>query len=145
MINVSELKEGIVIDHIESGRGFEIFRELHLDKLKDPVVMLTNIPSIKMGKKDMIKIETAIDLDMKVLGLIDPNVDVNIVRSGKVVSKIKLTLPRQVTGILNCKNPRCITHIENVGDITFYLVNEASRTYRCEYCDGYTRFSGREE
>lgn len=145
MINVSELKEGIVLDHIEAGRGFEIYRELHLDRLEDPVVMLTNIPSVKMGKKDMIKIETNIELDMKVLGLIDPNVSVNIVRDGKVTSKIKLTLPRSVTGILRCKNPRCITHVEDVGDITFHLVDEEKRVYRCEYCDGYTRFSEREK
>lgn len=145
MINVSELKEGIVIDHIEAGRGFEIYMELHLDRLEDPVVMLTNIPSGKMGKKDMIKIETNIELDMKVLGLIDPNVSVNIVRDGKVTSKIKLTLPRSVTGILRCKNPRCITHVEDVGDITFHLVDEEKRVYRCEYCDGYTRFSEREK
>ena len=140
MINVSQLKKGIVIDHIEAGRGFDIFRELHLNELDDPVVLLCNVPSSKIGKKDMIKIETDYDIDMTVLGLIDPNVSVNIIRDGKVISRIKLTLPVKVKGILKCKNPRCITHSENVGLINFHLVDGDKRIYRCEYCDGYTQF-----
>ncbi|MDD4692218.1 aspartate carbamoyltransferase regulatory subunit [Eubacterium aggregans] len=144
MINVSELKEGIVIDHIEAGHGFKIYQELHLDQLEYPVVLLNNIPSHKMGKKDMLKIETDLDLDMDVLGLIDPNVTVNIVRNGELVEKISLTLPKEVDGIMTCKNPRCITQYENVGKIRFYLENEEERIYRCEYCDAYTTFIEKE-
>lgn len=140
MINVSELKKGIVIDHIEAGHGFRIYRELHLDEIKDPVVLLTNIPSKKMGKKDMLKIETDIEINMNVLGLIDPNVTVNYIRDGEVRSKLRLTLPREVVGIMKCKNPRCITQTEKVSDIHFYLVDEEKKIYRCEYCDAYTQF-----
>jgi aspartate carbamoyltransferase regulatory subunit len=144
MINVSQLKEGIVIDHIEAGHGFRIYQELHLDAIDDPVVLLNNIPSKKMGKKDMLKIETDLDIDMNVLGLIDPNVTINVVRDGEVISKINLTLPREVEGIMRCKNPRCITQYEDVGKIHFFLVNEEKRIYRCEYCDAYTTFIERD-
>ncbi len=144
MINVSEIKKGIVIDHIEVSHGFEIYKELHLERLSDPVVLLTNISSGKMGKKDMLKIETDLDLDMNILGLIDPHVTINVVRDGKVVDKINLTLPEEVEGIMTCKNPRCISQYENVGKIHFYLVNEEERIYRCEYCDAYTTFIEKE-
>ncbi len=140
MINVSQLKKGIVIDHIEAGHGFRIYKELHLDRIDDPVVLLNNIPSKKMGKKDMLKIETDVELDMDVLGLIDPNVTINFVQEGKVTSKLNLTLPREVVGIMKCKNPRCITQYEKVDKIHFYLVDEEKKIYRCEYCDAYTRF-----
>lgn len=140
MINVDQIAKGIVIDHIEAGHGFHIFKALHLDELSDPVVLLTHIPSDKMGVKDMIKIETDFKLNMNVLGLIDPNVTVNFVQDGKVTSKLKLTLPREVVGILKCENPRCITNYENVKDVHFYLVDEETKAYRCEYCDAYTKF-----
>ncbi|MBM6967386.1 aspartate carbamoyltransferase regulatory subunit [Pseudoramibacter alactolyticus] len=140
MINVSQIKKGIVIDHVEAGHGFHIYKALHLDALSDPVVLLTNIPSKKMGVKDMIKIETDFELNMDVLGLIDPYVTVNFVRDGQVVAKQSLTLPREVTGIMQCKNPRCITNYEKVDAVHFYLVDEEKKIYRCEYCDAYTRF-----
>ncbi|MDO4289216.1 MAG: aspartate carbamoyltransferase regulatory subunit [Eubacterium sp.] len=140
MINVSKLKKGIVIDHIEAGHGFQIYKELHLNEIDDVVVLLKNIPSKKMGKKDIIKIETDLELDMTVLGLIDPNVTVNFVKDGELKSKLQLTLPQRVKGIMSCKNPRCITHYEKVGDIDFYLVDAEKKLYRCEYCDSYTTF-----
>ena len=143
MINVSQLKKGIVIDHIEAGHGFRIYKELHLDRIDDPVVLLNNIPSKKMGKKDMLKIETDVELDMDVLGLIDPDVTINYVADGELISKVKLTLPKKVTGILECKNPRCISQYEHTGPITFYLVDPKTKTYRCEYCDSYTTFRSR--
>ncbi|MDI3535851.1 MAG: aspartate carbamoyltransferase regulatory subunit [Eubacteriaceae bacterium] len=140
MINVSKLKKGIIIDHIESGHGFEIFKALHLNDIDDVVVLLKKIPSKKMGQKDLIKIETDMEINMNVLGLIDPNVTINFVKDGEMVKKIKLSLPKVVKGIMTCKNPRCITQYEEIKDIKFYLVNEETRQYRCEYCDAYTTF-----
>lgn len=140
MINVSKLKKGIIIDHIEAGHGFEIYKELHLNDIDDVVVLLKNIPSKKMKQKDLIKIETDMQIDMTVLGLIDPNVTINFVKNGELCKKISLTLPKVVNGIMTCKNPRCITQYEDVKDIKFYLVNEEKKQYRCEYCDAYTTF-----
>lgn len=140
MINVSKLKKGIIIDHIESGHGFEIYKELHLNEIDDVVVLMKNVRSKKMGQKDLIKIETDLELDMNVLGLIDPNVTINFVNNGELVSKVQLTLPTRVTGIMKCKNPRCISQYEDVGDIDFYLVDAEKKLYRCEYCDSYTTF-----
>lgn len=140
MINVSKLKKGIIIDHIESGHGFEIYKELHLNEIDDVVVLMKNVPSKKMGQKDLIKIETDLELDMNVLGLIDPNVTINFINNGELVSKVQLTLPTRVTGIMKCKNPRCISQYEDVGDIDFYLVDAEKKLYRCEYCDSYTTF-----
>jgi len=140
MINVSKLKEGIIIDHIEAGHGFEIYKELHLNDIEDVVVLLKNIPSKKMIKKDLIKIETNLQLDMTVLGLIDPNVTVNFVKDGEVSNKLNITLPEKVTGIMKCRNPRCISQYEDVGDIDFYLVDPNKKIYKCEYCDSYTTF-----
>ena len=144
MINVSKLKKGIIIDHIEAGHGFEIYKELHLNDIDDVVVLLKNIPSKKMKQKDLIKIETDIQIDMNVLGLIDPNVTINFVKDGEMYKKITLNLPKVVEGIMKCKNPRCITQYEDVKEIKFYLVNEEKKQYRCEYCDAYTTFMGEE-
>lgn len=135
MINVSKLKRGIIIDHIEAECGYKIFSQLGLDKLNDVVVLMRNVPSRKMGKKDLIKIETDIELDLTVLGLIDPNVTINYVEDGLLQKKTKLTLPKVVEGILECKNPCCITKHQKINDIKFYLVNEKFKEYRCEYCD----------
>ncbi len=140
MINVSKLKKGIVIDHIETGRGFEIFKALQLNYIENAVVLLRKIPSKKMGEKDLIKIETDMALDMNVLGLIDPNVTINFVKNGEIYNKMKLTLPKVVNGIMKCKNPRCITQYEEIEAIKFYLVNEEKKQYRCEYCDAYKTF-----
>ncbi|QSX07755.1 aspartate carbamoyltransferase regulatory subunit [Alkalibacter rhizosphaerae] len=138
MINVSKIKKGIVIDHIAQGQGYKIFSQLKLDEIEDVVVLLRNIPSNKMGKKDLIKIETDIYLDLTVLGLIDPNITINIIKDGVRAEKIKLTLPEKVTGILKCKNPRCITQHEKVRDVQFHLADPEKRLYRCEYCDSHT-------
>lgn len=135
MINVSKIKRGIVIDHIEHGHGYKMFKQLKLDELEDVVVLLRNIPSNKMTKKDLIKIETNLDLDFDVLGLIDPNVTVNIIENGELKEKIKLHLPTKVKGIMQCKNPRCITNMEKVKDISFSLVDSKKKEYKCEYCD----------
>lgn len=144
MINVSKLKKGIIIDHIEAGHGFEIYKELYLNDIDDVVVLLKNIPSKKMGKKDLIKIETDMEIDMNVLGLIDPNVTINFVKNGEMYKKIKLTLPKVVEGIIKCKNPRCITQHEDIREVKFYLVNKEKKQYRCEYCDAFTTFMDEE-
>lgn len=138
MINVSKLKKGVVIDHIEANKGYKIFNQLKLDESEDVVVLMRNVPSQKMGKKDLIKIENDLDVDLTVLGLIDPNVTVNVVENGERVEKIKLSLPEKVLGIMVCKNPRCISKHENVGEIGFTLVDAEKKLYRCEYCDART-------
>jgi len=138
MINVASIKKGIVIDHIKRGNGYKIYKQLGLQKLEDTIVLIKNIPSHKMGKKDLIKIENDIDLDFTVLGLIDPNVTINIIENGKKANKIKLKLPEKVNGIMKCTNPRCISTIEDVGDIEFSLVDEEKKEYKCEYCDART-------
>ena len=140
MINVSKLKKGIVIDHIETNRGFEIFKALQLNSIDNAVVLLRKIPSKKMGEKDLIKIETDMEINMDVLGLIDPNVTINFVENGEIYKKLKLTLPKVVKGIMKCRNPRCISQYEEIEEIKFYLVNEEKKQYRCEYCDAYKTF-----
>ena len=139
MINVSKLKKGIVIDHIKAGNGYKMFRQLGLDKLEDTVVLLKNIPSNKMGIKDLIKIENDIYLDLTVLGLIDSGVTINIIENGQKKDKIKLELPQKVQGIMKCPNPRCVSTLEDVGDIEFTLVNPLSKEYQCEYCHEKTK------
>ena len=139
MINVSKLKEGIVIDHIRAGHGYKIFQQLGLDTLEDVVVLMRNVESTKMGHKDLIKIETNMVLNLEVLGLIDPDVTISYVKEGVCVKKIKLSPPETVTGILTCRNPRCISNQEHIKDIHFHLVDAKSNQYACEYCDARTR------
>ncbi len=138
MINVSKLKKGIVIDHIKPGQGYKLFSQLGLDKLEDVVVLLRNVPSRKMGKKDLIKIETDLELDFDVLGLVDPGATVNYVEDGVRVKKIRVDLPNEVYGILECKNPRCISNSENTGKVKFILFDSDKKVFRCEYCDSLT-------
>lgn len=135
MLKVESIKKGIVIDHITAGLGYEIYTELGLDKIPYTTALICNVPSRKLGKKDLIKIENVIDLNLDMLGLLDPNASLCIIEGERVVEKIKLTLPEKVSGILHCKNPRCISTIETIEDITFYLVEKEKREYRCEYCD----------
>ena len=138
MINVSKLKKGIGLDHITQGQGYKIFKQLGLDQLDDVVVLMRNVDSTKMGKKDLIKIETDLPLDMNVLGLIDPGITVTYVLNGEQVKKVNLTLPQHVKGILTCKNPRCITNQEHIEDVNFSLVDPQRKLYACEYCDART-------
>ena len=138
MINVSKLKEGIVIDHIRADHGYKIFLQLGLDQLDGVVVLMRNVESTKMGRKDLIKIETDMVLDLDVLGLIDPDVTISYVKEGVCVKKIKLSPPETVTGILTCKNPRCISNQEHIKDVRFHLVDTRKNQYACEYCDART-------
>ena len=138
MISVASIEEGIVIDHIKEGLGYKIFSQLGLDRLDCVVLLLKNVPSVKMGKKDLIKIETNLEINLDILGLIDPGVTINMIQSGENVQKIKLTLPEQVEGILKCRNPRCISQTEEIEKIRFLLYDKELRLYKCEFCDSPT-------
>ena len=136
MLNVGKLTEGFVLDHIKAGRCMDIYRSLGLDKLDCCVAIIKNAKSKKMGKKDIIKIDGGLDLvDLDILGFIDHNITVNIIRNGEIVEKKELTLPKTVTNIIKYKNPRCITSIEQELDQVFYLTDEEKQVYRCKYCE----------
>jgi len=136
MLNISGLKEGIVLDHIEAGKSLDIYYHLGLDKLECQVAIIKNARSNKMGRKDIIKIDGSLDtLDLQVLGYIDHNITVNIIRDNKIVEKKPLSLPPKITNVVHCKNPRCITSIEQDLPHIFYLSEEKSETYRCMYCE----------
>ena len=134
MLNIEQIKNGIVIDHIKAGEGIRIFNWLGLDKVPHNVAFVINA-SGKKGKKDIIKIDTTIDINFDVLGLIDPNITVNIIEDKIITKKIKLQLPEKVENVLICKNPRCITSTEKYVSHVFYLEDSNLQTYRCEYCD----------
>jgi len=140
MLNVDQIKNGIVIDHIKSGQGIRIFNWLGLDKAPYTVAFVVNANSGRMGRKDIIKIDNTIAINFDILGLIDPNITVNIIENEKITGKIKLELPRRVEDVLICKNPRCITSVEKVPHI-FNLCDPKQKTYRCEYCDEIRRAS----
>ena len=136
MLNVGKLTEGFVLDHIQAGRCMEIYRYLGLDKLDCCVAIIKNAKSNKMGKKDIIKIDGGLDVvDLDILGFIDHNITVNIIKNGEIVEKKELTLPKTVTNIIKCRNPRCITSIEQELDHVFYLTDEEKQVYRCKYCE----------
>ena len=136
MLNISGLNEGIVIDHIQAGGAMKIYEYLNLEKLDCQVAIIKNARSSKMGKKDMIKVECPIDtLDLDILGFIDHNITVNIIKDNNIVEKKELHLPDQVVNVIKCKNPRCITSIEQELDQIFILADKSKEIYRCKYCD----------
>lgn len=136
MLNISGLKEGIVLDHIQAGKSLDIYYHLGLDKLECQVAIIKNAKSSKMGRKDIIKIEGDLNnLDLNVLGYIDHNITVNIIRDNTIVEKKTLKLPKKITNVIHCKNPRCITSIEQELPDVFYLSDEKTETYRCLYCE----------
>ena len=135
MLNISGLQEGVVLDHIQAGKSLDIYYHLGLDKLDCQVALIKNAESVKYGKKDIIKIDEAIDLDYDVLGYIDSNITVNIVKDGKLDEKRHLELPTELKNVVKCKNPRCITTVEQEIVHTFRLVDREKKVYRCIYCD----------
>ena len=136
MLNISGLKEGIVLDHIEAGKSLDIYYHLGLDKLECQGAIIKNARSNKMGRKDIIKIEGGLDVvDLDMLGYIDHNITVNIIRDDRIVEKKALKLPKKIVNVIHCKNPRCITSIEQELPHIFYLADEKSETYRCQYCE----------
>ena len=134
-MNIDSIKNGIVIDHITAGRGMKIYNLLNLDALDCSVAIIKNVHSDKMGKKDIIKIDADIELNMDILGYVDPNVTINIIRGGERVEKRRATLPEKLTNVLFCKNPRCITTTEQELPHVFTLTDTDARVYRCIYCE----------
>ena len=134
-MNIDSIVNGIVIDHITAGKGMEIYNLLNLGKLPCMVALINNASSEKMGRKDIIKIDAAIELDTDALGFVDPGVTVSIISGGETVEKKKLDLPLELEGVLRCKNPRCITSTEQELAPIFKLTDRAKREYRCIYCE----------
>lgn len=134
-MNIDSIKNGIVIDHITAGRGMEIYNHLHLGDLDCAVALIKNAQSRKMGRKDIIKIDEAIDLDLNVLGYVDPGVTVDVIRDGVLVEKKSIALPAELKNILFCRNPRCITSTEQELPHIFRLTDPEKRVYRCIYCE----------
>ena len=136
MLNVGALREGYVLDHIKAGKAMTIYHDLKLDKLDCTVAIIKNARSNKMGTKDIIKVECPIEkLDLDILGFIDHNITVNIIKDEEIVEKKKLKLPHEITNVIKCKNPRCITSIEQGLDHVFFLADPEKEVYRCKYCE----------
>ncbi|MCI9576152.1 MAG: aspartate carbamoyltransferase regulatory subunit [Clostridiales bacterium] len=135
MLNVDSLTKGIVIDHIKAGSCMALYKYLELDKLDCSVAIIKNAKSNQMGKKDIIKIDGMLDLDMDVLGFLDCNITVNIIDNGEIIEKKNLVLPETVRNVVSCKNPRCITSIEQGIDQVFQLSDPEKQIYRCIYCE----------
>lgn len=136
MLNVGKIEEGFVLDHIEAGKSLSIYHHLQLDKLDCTVAIIKNAKSSKKGTKDILKVEcdiTALDLD--ILGFIDHNITVNVIKDGEIVEKMELSLPKQIKNVIRCKNPRCITSIEQELPHIFVLSDPSAEVYRCKYCD----------
>lgn len=135
MLNINSISKGIVIDHIKPGYGIKIFEYLKLDKANFTVALIMNAISDKNGRKDIIKIENEIDIDLTMLGFMDANMTVNIIENEVITEKINLSLPDKVEGIIECKNPRCVTSNERGIVHKFKLLDENKGSYKCEYCD----------
>lgn len=134
-MNIDSIKNGIVIDHIQAKKGMEIYKALKLDELECSVAIITNAKSDKMGKKDIIKIDKAIDINVDILGFIDPNTTVNIVENDKIIKKFHVGLPEKIVNVVKCQNPRCITSVEKDLDQIFNLTDKENFVYRCKYCE----------
>jgi aspartate carbamoyltransferase regulatory subunit len=135
MLNIDSVEKGLVIDHIKAGKAMEIYHYLNLDKMDCSVAIIKNAKSKKFGKKDIIKVENNIDMDLQVLGFIDPNITINVIDNSVIIDKINLELPQEVRNVVKCKNPRCITSIEQEIVHKFRLTDKEKKIYRCVYCD----------
>ncbi|MBR5809435.1 MAG: aspartate carbamoyltransferase regulatory subunit [Clostridia bacterium] len=134
-MNIDSIKNGIVIDHISAGNGLKLYQLLKLDELECSVAIIKNVSSKKTGKKDIIKIDADINIDLDILGYVDPDVTINIIKDSKLVEKKKIDLPEVLTNVIYCKNPRCITSCENELEHVFKLSDNENRVYRCVYCE----------
>ena len=134
-MNIESIQRGIVLDHIKAGRSMDIYRSLHLDALDCTVAIIKNVKSVVMGRKDIIKIDEDISIDLDVLGYIDPGITVNIIDHGEIVEKKHVELPQRLVNVVRCKNPRCITSVEASLEHVFRLTDASRRVYRCIYCD----------
>ncbi len=134
-MNIDSIKNGIVIDHIQAKKGLEIYNALKLGELDCSVAIITNARSEKMGRKDIIKIDKSIDLDLDILGYLDSNITINIIKDDERIQKYHVKLPKQIGNVIKCKNPRCITSTEQDLKQIFVLADEKKKTYRCKYCE----------
>ena len=134
-MKIGHIENGIVLDHISAGNGMNIYNVLNLDKLDCTVALIKNADSPKMGKKDIIKISTHMDIDLDILGYLDPGITVNVIRDGEVAEQRHLELPQKVVGVIKCKNPRCITSVEREIVHEFKLTDPSKGVYRCIYCE----------
>ena len=134
-MNIDSIRDGIVIDHIQAKKGMDIYNALKLGELNCSVAIITNARSNKMGRKDIIKIDKRIDLDLDILGYLDPNITINIIENNIRVDKYHIELPNEIVNLIKCKNPRCITSIEQELDNVFVLTDKENKIYRCKYCE----------
>ena len=134
-MNIDSINNGIVIDHIEAGKSMEIYKYLGLENLDCSVAIIKNVKSKRTGKKDIIKIDNDIDIDMDILGYIDTNITVNIIKDGEIIKKAHMELPEKLINIAKCQNPRCITTVEQEIDQVFELTDRENKVYRCKYCE----------
>ena len=142
MLSVGKIEEGFVLDHIPAGMSLDIYNYLHLDKLDCTVAIIKNVRSNKYGKKDLLKVECSVDvLDLDVLAVLDQGITVNVIKDAVIVEKKALELPKQIRGVIKCKNPRCITSIEQELPHIFALTDEEKKVYRCIYCE--EKFNGK--
>lgn len=134
-MNIDSIKNGIVIDHIKAGNAMRIYNLLGFDKLECSIAIIKNVSSKKMGKKDIIKIDSNIDINLEALGYIDPDITIDVIKDSKLVEKRHVDLPETLHGVLRCKNPRCITSVEQELSQEFTLTDREKRVYRCIYCE----------
>ena len=134
-MNIDSIKNGIVIDHIKAKKGLDIYKALNLGELDCSVAIITNAKSKKMGKKDIIKIDKEMDIDLNKIGFIEPNATINIVKNDELVRKFKIELPEKIVNVAKCQNPRCITSVEKDLDQVFILTDKEKQVYRCKYCE----------
>ena len=134
-MRIDAIKNGLVIDHIEAGKAMEIVGLLKLDMLECPIAIIKNAPSKRLGKKDIIKIDADIELNTDILGYIDPNITVNVIKDGEIVEKKHVELPEMLKDVISCKNPRCISSCEQELPQIFKLTDKENRVYRCLYCE----------
>lgn len=132
---IGKIEDGIVLDHIKAGSGMKLYDILNLDKLECEVALIQNAPSDKMGRKDILKIDKLIDLNIDAVGYVDPGITVNIIKGGELAKRTHLELPEEVVDIIKCKNPRCITTIEQELPQVFTLTDRKNKVYRCRYCE----------
>lgn len=144
MLTISGIQEGFVLDHIKAGMSLQIYHDLKLDELDCTVAIIKNVKSSKMGRKDILKVECPVEaLDLDILGFIDHNITVNVIKDNKIVEKKELHLPKQIKNVIKCKNPRCITSIEQELDQIFTLADPEKEVYRCMYCE--EKYSNKEK
>ncbi len=136
MLKIGKIEEGFVLDHIQAGKSLSIYEHLGLDKMDCTVAIIKNARSEKLGKKDILKVECDINLlDLDVLAFIDHNITVNVIKDGEIVDKKALVLPKMIKNVIKCRNPRCITSIEQELPHIFFLADEEKEVYRCKYCE----------